>query len=167
MKKLVLTYGLLLSFLISFSQLDERKGLFDRVDLIQTKWYAPNYARYNPNPALMKKLIALYDPNVKIDIVFGFWCSDSEIQVPAFLRVVDSLQVIGKEFTQNLIATDKSKTYGSNQKVEYVPTFIFSKFGQEVGRIVETPQKSMEKDIIAILKKAAKIKPVIQGTPSF
>ncbi len=142
----------------SFSQFDERKGLFDRVDLIQTNWYAFNYAQYNPNTKLMKKLIELYDENITVEIVFGFWCSDTQTQLPAFLRVADSLHVTGRPIAQILIGTDKSKTYNGNLSVDFVPTFIFKKFGIEIGRIVETPHKSFEKDMIDIFKKAAKIK---------
>ena len=37
-------------------------------------------------------------------------------------------------------------------KIEYVPTIIFYKDGNELGRIVESPEDTLEKDMIKILK---------------
>jgi hypothetical protein len=36
--------------------------------------------------------------------------------------------------------------------IEYVPTFIFSKNGKEINRIVEFPIFSLEKDMLDILQ---------------
>jgi hypothetical protein len=35
--------------------------------------------------------------------------------------------------------------------IEFVPTIIFYKDGSEIGRIVETPAESLEKDLLKIL----------------
>ena len=38
-------------------------------------------------------------------------------------------------------------------RIELVPTIIFYKDGSEIGRIVETPVESMEKDLLKIIEK--------------
>ena len=42
-----------------------------------------------------------------------------------------------------------NETEGLN--IEKVPTFIFYKNGIEIGRIIESPEKSIEKDFLKIL----------------
>jgi hypothetical protein len=38
-------------------------------------------------------------------------------------------------------------------KVSLVPTFIVYRNNQEIGRIIETPNQSLEKDLLKILSK--------------
>ncbi len=39
----------------------------------------------------------------------------------------------------------------TNYEILYVPTFIVSRNGQEVGRIVESSPNGIEKDLLALL----------------
>jgi len=56
----------------------------------------------------------------------------------------------------DLICVNRSKTAEEvgveKGYVDFVPTFIISKEGKEIGRIVEEPTESLEKDLLAILK---------------
>ena len=56
-----------------------------------------------------------------------------------------------------IIGTDRDKLAGdtdiSSLNIEFVPTFIFYESDTELGRIVETPSETMEKDILQILNK--------------
>jgi hypothetical protein len=48
----------------------------------------------------------------------------------------------------------KKKSPGGTEAqyhIERVPTFIFLKHGEEIGRIVENPQASLEGDMLSIL----------------
>jgi len=51
-----------------------------------------------------------------------------------------------------LICVDKNKSAGQTNieslNIELVPTMIFYKNDQEIGRIIETPQITLEKDIL-------------------
>lgn len=93
---------------------------------------------------------------VDIVVVFGTWCSDSKIQVPRFFKVLDASGNKDKNVT--IIAVNRQKN-ALTMNTEYldikrVPTFIVFQDGKELGRIVETPKKSLEKDLLKIVNKA-------------
>ena len=85
--------------------------------------------------------------DLKVKILFGTWCHDSEREVPRMLKLLATLGVTEENIS--LIALDirkeeprgRARTLG----VKFTPTFIFY-IGEEVGRIVERPKKSLEED---------------------
>ena len=94
--------------------------------------------------------------NVDIVIVFGSWCSDSKIQVPRFYKVLDKagfndihLKVIAVNRDKNGLSVNVS-----DKNIKLVPTFIVYQNGVELGRVVETPKKSLEKDLAKIVGRA-------------
>lgn len=90
-----------------------------------------------------------------ITIVLGTWCHDSKEQVPRFYKILDKLDYN----TENvgLIGVDRSKLADDIDltllNIEKVPTFIFYLNGVEKGRIIETPELTLEKNILNILSK--------------
>ncbi len=92
--------------------------------------------------------------NVDIKIVMGTWCSDSRREVPRFFKILDSVNYPSDKVKIVCVDEDK-KTKGdelNSLKIEFVPTIIFYKDGNELGRIVEAPEETLEKDMIKILK---------------
>jgi len=93
---------------------------------------------------------------VDVLVFFGAWCSDSQRELPRFLKIADLAGIPEKRV--RLYSLDRSKkspdgltaTYG----IERVPTFIFLKGGNEVGRIVEIPRTTLEADVLTILVSA-------------
>ncbi|HRS57596.1 MAG TPA: thioredoxin family protein [Bacteroidia bacterium] len=92
--------------------------------------------------------------NIRITIVLGTWCSDSRQQVPDFFTIADYLNMPDSVITIICVDRDKQAVAFSieDKKIELVPTFIIYRQGAEIGRIIETPSKSLEKDLLAILK---------------
>jgi len=83
----------------------------------------------------------------------GTWCSDSRRVVPKFLRVLDFLNY-PKDSVSILTVGRNKKGRGNetdNMKIDLVPTIIFYKNNLEIGRIVESPKETIEKDITKIL----------------
>jgi thiol-disulfide isomerase/thioredoxin len=116
--------------------------------------YDNNYANYHPDSNALPQLQTLIKGK-KIKIVLGTWCGDSKLQVPYFLKVMDALKI--PESTVEFIAVDGKKEAEAGLldglNIQRVPTFIVSdEKGNELGRITESPQKSIELDLIAILK---------------
>ena len=115
-------------------------------------WFNKNYAAYttkdDTTPQSKKGL-----KGVTITTFMGTWCSDSKRETPRMLKILDAAKFKDKNFT--LITVDRSKkkptefTTGNN--IIRVPTFIFKKDGKEIGRIVERPVESLEKDMLKIL----------------
>jgi thiol-disulfide isomerase/thioredoxin len=114
-------------------------------------WFKSEYDYYQPEDSVIK-LINL--DSVKIVCVLGTWCSDSRREVPHFFKILDALKFDEKNLT--LYCVDRKKQaegYDIDQFViERVPTFIFYKNDSEIGRIIETPQETLERDLLKILQ---------------
>lgn len=93
--------------------------------------------------------------DVEIQIVFGSWCGDSLAHLPCFLRIVELLGLTPDRLLLVGVDRDKGDPDGLARAagVERVPTFIFLRHGEEIGRIVEHPTHSLEEDVSAILAK--------------
>ena len=169
MRKILFTILLTLPFIFNLkaqsetSYLDKKGnkhlcGPFDLAVLYNDSsykvWYQKNYNEYQPkfDKTDWKENLE----NTTVDIYIGTWCGDSRTWVPRFIKVWDSLGLDKNQL--NFIAlyngVEKYKQ-GPNgeelgKKIHRVPTFIFSKNGEEIGRIVESPNTSMETDIAQI-----------------
>jgi len=82
--------------------------------------------------------------------VLGTWCSDSQEQVPGFFKVLDKIRFDKKNV--QMIAVDSAKEAGIidlvNYNIQKVPTFIIYRKGREIGRIIEKPYMTLEKDLL-------------------
>ncbi len=116
--------------------------------------FEAQYKSFVPDSQAVNFLAHFTKP-VEVLVFLGTWCPDSQREVPRFLKALDlahnppSIQV-------KLIASDRSKKDKENlstkYKIERVPTFVVLSQGKEIGRIVEHPKDSVEKDFVAILK---------------
>lgn len=117
-------------------------------------WFDEQYTNYQPDYDVLDKLEGKLD-DISITIVMGTWCSDSREQIPSFYKVLDELNYSSEKIT--LISVDRKKKglsdEADNLNIELVPTIIFYRNGNEIGRIIETPQESLEKDMLEILSK--------------
>lgn len=124
------------------------------------EWYNQSYNGY----VIDTNYIAQLKPLLKsktIEIFLGTWCGDSRREVPRMLKILASANVdtsaIKLIFVNN--ATDSYKQSPqheeANKNIHHVPTFIFYDGKKEIGRIIESPVVTLEKDMAAILQKAA------------
>ena len=97
----------------------------------------------------------------KITIVMATWCSDSRREVPRFYKILDFLKFNNDNTT--LINVNSAKKTSdidiSTINIQRVPTIFFYINNNEIGRIIETPKISLEKDMVNIL--SDKIFPLI------
>lgn len=116
--------------------------------------FEEEYADYHPDAEVSEALKPLIKHKA-ITIVLGTWCGDSKLQVPHLYKILDTLNVSEKEVT--LIGVDRSKNAENGLldglNILRVPTFILSEKGKELGRIVEFPAETLEKDLLNILEK--------------
>lgn len=115
-------------------------------------WFDEQYNNYQPDYDVLDKLEGKLD-DISITIVMGTWCSDSREQIPSFYKILDELNYPSEKIT--LICVDRKKKglsdEADNLNIELVPTIIFYRNSNEIGRIIETPQESLEKDMLEIL----------------
>ncbi len=113
-------------------------------------WFFAEYDYYQPEDSIIK-LINL--DSIKIVLVLGTWCSDSRREVPYFYKILDQLKFDEKNLT--VFCVDRKKQaegYDIDQFIiERVPTFIFYKNDSELGRIIETPTETLERDMLKII----------------
>ena len=114
--------------------------------------WTPEYNNYQPDFETLDKLEGKLD-GVMIQIVFRSTCSDSREQLPRLFKILNELNYDLNSIT--LIGVNREKKGLSNEAegldIQFVPTIIFYKDGSEIGRIVETPAESLEKDLLKII----------------
>ena len=166
MKKATLHF-VAITFLISCSSLNHQAvshegepillGDVDRRGLEKgpfAEWFNSGYQTYSVDHAALENTNF---EDVEILTFMGTWCSDSQREVPHFYKILDHLKISKNK--HNVFALDnhpdRRKTSPKGEEkgwnIEYVPTFIFLKDGQEIGRIIESPMETLEKDMANIL----------------
>jgi thiol-disulfide isomerase/thioredoxin len=116
--------------------------------------YDTMYESYEPDSTTITSLKPLTE-GLKVTIIMGTWCGDSKLQVPHFYKITDQLGITEKDMTLVCVDGQKKAENGiiDNLDIQRVPTFIFYKDGKELGRIVESPKDTLEKDSYDILAK--------------
>ena len=167
MKKINLLLLFILPSILTFGQ-ELNKTTFDEKDGMDilyghftpdalsmdpfNEWYTPEYESYEVNKEVLNQINPDIISDLQVTVVMGTWCSDSQREVPRFLKIAEYLGLSEDQIT--LIAVDRNKEAEdidlSKMDIELVPTFIFSIDGNEIGRIIESPEKSLEDDILSI-----------------
>lgn len=121
-------------------------------DSVFNNHWTEEYYNYQPDFETLDKLEGKLD-GVMIQIVFRSTCSDSREQLPRLFKILKELNYDLNSIT--LIGVNREKKGLSNEAegldIKFVPTIIFYKDGIEIGRIVETPSESLEKDLLKII----------------
>ena len=101
-----------------------------------------------------QNIIAKWPETLQVEVYFGTWCHDSEREVPKLLKILKANQHI----TPTLIALDYQKedpqALAKESKIKYTPTIIIYRDKskkEELGRIIERPNKSLIEDINLLL----------------
>jgi thiol-disulfide isomerase/thioredoxin len=101
------------------------------------------------------RALASVEPGAEVTVFLGTWCGDSRREVPRLWRALDE-NGGAVPFQIRYIGVDREKQQPAElvagSGVHYVPTFIVSRGGQEVGRIVESSPRGIERDLLALLK---------------
>ena len=130
--------------------------------------YRKNYDNYSLDEKKVKEISNLLDSTkyemIIITAVIGTWCGDTKEQFPIFQKIFDRLQ--HQKIRIDYVGVDRSKLAGganiSPLDTEFVPTFVFYAIDRTttngkypflrcLGRIVETPEGTMEEHILRIL----------------
>jgi dipeptidyl aminopeptidase/acylaminoacyl peptidase len=121
---------------------------------------------YEPDPALIGA-IADHIQDVEITVLLGTWCSDSRREIPRLWKILDQigypadevmLYAVGSSrFTSDMPIPEELLEWSTRIKerygVERVATIILYRKGEEIGRIVETPETTLEGDLLGIISK--------------
>ena len=110
------------------------------------------YCNYETDKEIVKQLKE-HDLDYNIILVMATWCHDSQEQVPRFYKILDEAFIPSDIMMVACVDGEKrSHVFPvSEYNIERVPTFIFRHNGKEIGRITETPQTTLEEDMLKII----------------
>lgn len=118
--------------------------------------YTKNYESYNIDSSTASQVKPLLR-NKRFLLFMGTWCGDSRREVPRIYKILDFCRV--KPSQVQLINLNNSDTAykqspGHEERglnIRRVPTLLIFDNEREIGRIVESPVTSLEKDLLAII----------------
>lgn len=121
-------------------------------------WYTEEYTSYNVDTVLLNQLKA-HIPEVSISIYMATWCPDCHREIPRFYKILNEANIDESRIVNAAMDLNKQtpENYEEGMNVTAVPTFIFFKHGEELGRIVEQPKVSLEHDMLEILNRSVKL----------
>ncbi len=166
MKKLIYLYSISLIMLIGFQaaaqqQTNEKPGDETYTGILHQEdfknhyysWFSPGYTAFKPSKTTINQ-IAKHINNYNIKVFMGTWCSDSQREIPHLYKI---LELANYDLDNLEVYTmDEYKTTAANYEkdldIQFVPSILFfDKNGEEVNRIVEFPQETLEADILKII----------------
>ena len=130
-------------------------GYCDREGLTSEQfgsWFEPEYQSYMVNDTIIFGINLDFLFSCKITVVMGTWCSDSQREVPRLYKILDYVNFPENKLT--MICVDRQKNADRTEvqelNIELVPTIIFFNGDEEIGRIIESPEESLEADMVRI-----------------
>ncbi len=131
-----------------------------------------HYKNYEPNLNLIQEIkdfLLKKHEMLRILAIGADWCPDCTIHVPSMAKIVKQMNTDNIQFQilygvkvdafrkdgSKIWHKQKSPPEAVDDKFDLIkiPTFyFFNKEGNYIGRIVEKPEKTLEKDLLLILK---------------
>lgn len=114
-------------------------------------------SEYQPNLQQIDALSRINSKHLSVKVYLGTWCGDSKREVPKFMKIASQLgwdesqvSIVGLSDLDSLYK--QSPTHEEKGMSIYrVPTFIVYSRNKEIGRIIEKPVTSLERDLVSIL----------------
>ncbi|HSF43324.1 MAG TPA: hypothetical protein VLT87_26225 [Thermoanaerobaculia bacterium] len=125
----------------------------EQIEAADPSW-AKAQVEAKPDAAVARALASV-EPGAEVTVFLGTWCEDSRREVPRLWRALDEAGGT-VAFEVRYVGVDREKKQPAElvtgSDVQYVPTFLVSRGGREVGRIVESSPRGIERDLLALLK---------------
>jgi thiol-disulfide isomerase/thioredoxin len=119
-------------------------------------WYTKNFDSYTVDSSTANQIKPLLK-NKRFLLFMGTWCGDSRREVPRIYKILDYCKVKPSQIqliTLNNSDTAYKQSPGHEEQglnIRRVPTLLIFENQREVGRVVESPVTSLEKDLLAIV----------------
>lgn len=124
------------------------------------KWFIPNFEKYQLDSSLLPALKKAFKGK-RMEFFVGTWCGESRADMPGVLKILQAAQVDSSQFKMiflNNSGTMNRQSPGHEEQgknIVRVPTYILYKGKKEIGRIIDAPVETFEKDLLKILTKQA------------
>ncbi len=107
-----------------------------------------------PDLAAAVRLAEIGGPEVEVTVYLGTWCDDSRRELARLWRAVD-LAGGSLPFDLTYLGVDREKrrpaSVVAGARLDYLPTFVVRRGGEELGRIVEQSPGGIEADLAALV----------------
>ncbi|MCH1926222.1 thioredoxin family protein [Shewanella sp. C32] len=115
--------------------------------------FMSGYTEYQVDTTAIAPIKAVTKPT-EIVVIIGTWCPDCHRETPRFIRIMEAVNNPNIKVTFIGVDRQKQDPEGLAAKYDFkrIPTFMVLQDGKEIGRIVERPTESLEKDLANILK---------------
>jgi hypothetical protein len=110
-------------------------------------------ARAAPDGAAAAELASV-PPGAEVDVYLGTWCGDSVREVARLFRALEHAPA-PRPFTIRFIAVDhdlRAEGFTEGADLRYVPTLVVRRDGEEVGRVVESAPRGIERELVDLLR---------------
>lgn len=117
-------------------------------------WYNAEYDVYEVDKKGIEGITPEMLKDIKIIIVMGTWCKDTKREVPRFFKILESIKFDEKNLSLIFVNREKKNPFGDIEalKVKNIPTIIICRNDKELGRIIEAPEETLEKDFVKIIR---------------
>lgn len=112
------------------------------------------YSAYNPDNSIVADLKNRWNDSISVKVIGGNWCSDTRRELPRLCKLLDAVGANADLFGYYKVDRDKKpvqQDFAAEQSIIRVPTVFVFRGNKLVGQIVETPMKSWESDLRALL----------------
>jgi thiol-disulfide isomerase/thioredoxin len=140
-------------------QLTPTPALVGEVTIEQIVRQRPDYLRraeeMEPDAASVAFLRSVRD-SVEIAAFFGTWCPTCADEIPRLMKTLESADNKWIKVRYFAVSQDLKQPQAemSRYGISATPSLVVFYKGREVGRIIEHPETTVEKDIAAILNRA-------------
>jgi hypothetical protein len=120
------------------------------------EWYNKNYASYAVDSAAAGRLQSGL-AGKQLMVFMGTWCGDSRREIPRLYKILDYCGIDTGAILLVTVAGSQDaykQSPGHEERgrdIFRVPDVIVLDHGRELGRIVESPVTSLEKDLLSIV----------------
>ncbi|MDX2023334.1 MAG: hypothetical protein SF187_24075 [Deltaproteobacteria bacterium] len=90
-----------------------------------------------------------------VRVFLGTWCGDSRREVSRFWKALDAAGD-SVPFAAEYVAVGRDMQapgeLAAGADLHFVPTFVVVRDGDEIGRVIELPEFSIEQDLLSLLR---------------
>ncbi|GAB1448864.1 MAG: thioredoxin family protein [Bacteroidia bacterium] len=127
-------------------------GKIQKKNLLNNKlfpWFQPAYSQFK-----IEHIDSIKRDNWKASIVAGTWCSDTQRELPKWIKILEARNIPLSNV--QIILVDHSKSnpwfYSWAADITSIPAILFYSNGKEIGRLIEQTGDKTEHEFDSILR---------------
>jgi len=152
MKKFLLSFSIIFFTLSLFSADIYLVGKTSPEQILLIKEWKNIYELYQPDLETIDKINS-YNKDLSAKVYVGTWCRDSKNNIPKLIKIFENINNLHAEYIGILWRDCEPTDVYKNMNIKRIPTIIFYHHVEEIGRIIENPVNTLEKDILDIISK--------------